>query len=310
MEFLIFFLVFLSLTEVSWLRYWACLEFSRFLLIIIILIREREDGFNEGLIKYFIVQVVSGHIFLWSIFLFSFHASLLFILSIMTKLGVCPVHRWFPFVCEFFSWKIFFYLRGVVKFIPLRLLFFQEWERQSVYILISFIIGRLAGVNQVRFRKLFCYSSIVFVCWIILSLLISGSTALCVYIIYIIILVSLCWFFEVLQVWYFRDVVEISRGFFFLICIFFRIAGFPPRLGFVVKWVVRVGLIDLVRLEVVVGVLSRVLIAFMYLRLGWHFLWGAKVRFVSRNRYRTTVVSVLLRLLQLFGFFFCYEVCL
>lgn len=88
----------------------------------------------------------------------------IFILSMLLKLGIAPFHSWLPHVISSISWTICMILATIQKIAPIRLLVIITPKDFSFLLVISVaastIVGGVGGINQTQIRSLIAYSSI------------------------------------------------------------------------------------------------------------------------------------------------------
>jgi hypothetical protein len=105
------------LSSVSFLLVYAFLEISLFLVLYVVYISWVSV---DCLIIYFFVNLISSFFLLWgSLFLLEVY----FLLGLFLKVGFFPFLWWFPFLVDRFRYLVVFLLGGIVKLIPVFLLF-------------------------------------------------------------------------------------------------------------------------------------------------------------------------------------------
>ncbi len=161
---------------------WVSLELGFFGFLPIL--NGKTVGENEATVKYFIIQRVGSAILLVS-FLFVSSDSLLnyfsrilggvieflLLFGLIFKLGVFPVHFWFPSVISMSSWLRCFWLRVVQKVGPFWVISSLGLDAFFIkgfvlFLVITSLVGSFGGIAQVQFRPLLAYSSLGQTGWI------------------------------------------------------------------------------------------------------------------------------------------------
>ena len=224
----------------------------------------------ERIINYFLVQRLGSYIFLYRNFLFFYFSYYFVILALLIKLAVAPLHRWLIKVCSGLDWFSVFLLLTVQKVIPTIALFLIiNYKLLSIlifFILIRSLIGCFGGLGQTSLRIILSYSSIRHIRWIISILLVSSIYWFKYFIIYSIILVRLVISVYKNKIYRLRQIFRIN---FSSILLFFSLGGLPPFLGFFIKVIAIIKLIDWNYYIILVILLRSSLISlFYYCRIG------------------------------------------
>lgn len=238
----------ISITSSSWLGMWIGLEIN--LLSFIPLINKNKTPYeNESTIIYFLVQAIASVLFLAAVLLnelttFSINNQSIFLISIalLIKMGAAPFHFWFPGVMEGIDWINCFILITWQKIAPFILISYKLVNNLIIVaIIISTLVGSIGGLNQNSIRKIIAYSSIRHLGWILSAIIIRNNLWLIYFIIYLIINISVIYLFHtqslynISQVYYNKNKPTIK---FSIIIGILSLAGLPPFLGFLPKWIV------------------------------------------------------------------------
>ncbi len=299
------------------LSLFVSIELQSLALYILVAFSKNEKNSSEAGVKYFVIGSLSTCIFLFGSSLiygtfgstnFSEISSLIsqlneipliliigvvFVLvSLSLKVSAAPFHMWTPDVYQGSTTLVTAYLSVVPKIasfaVIIRFLVFPfgeisvDWGNIILILSItSMIIGSLGALLQKDIKRLFAYSTISHVGFILIGLVPGtedGIIAICIYLI-LYMLMNLGVFVVILNLR--RDNVYISSikdftGYYinnpFMACcmaiFMFSMAGIPPLSGFLGKLIVLNVAIDnnLIFLAIV-GVLSSVVAAFYYLRI-------------------------------------------
>ena len=188
----------------QWVFLWVGLEIN--LLSIVPLILSAHDiNQRESTIKYFLIQAVGSALILIRAisyfytpfsFISSRESCMIIISGLIIKLGVAPLHYWFPQVIRGLRWSICVILSTWQKLPPLLLLIFlipiSSSNQIILYVgLLSIWVGGLGGLNQTQLRPLLAYSSIAHIGWIIILSSISNVLTLTYLLVYILSSISI-----------------------------------------------------------------------------------------------------------------------
>nr|QNG56262.1 NADH dehydrogenase subunit 2 [Platisus zelandicus] len=241
----------ISISSYSWFSIWMGLEIN--LLSIIPLLNNPKNIFpSEAAMKYFITQTLASTILLFSIILIMNKTentitnmnfmTIMLNSSLLTKMGAAPFHFWFPEVMEGLNWFNCFIILTWQKIAPMIIMMYNInlINFFTSIILISSMIGGIMGLNQISLRKIFTFSSINHIGWMISSMLYNQSIWLIYFISYTMINMNLILIFLKFNIFYLKQLFNSLNNnklikFFFMLN-FLSIAGIPPFLGFMPKW--------------------------------------------------------------------------
>nr|YP_010538694.1 NADH dehydrogenase subunit 2 [Luciola parvula]UYE92305.1 NADH dehydrogenase subunit 2 [Luciola parvula] len=242
----------ISISAYTWLGMWIGLEMN--LLSIIPIIQNKNILSSESAIKYFIVQALASTIIMMSIIMmmwkFNFNSNiymnsnLLMImnLSLLLKMGMAPVHFWFPEVLEGLNWNNCLLMLTWQKITPMVLLMYNtEFNLFFSMIIISgVIISSIMSMNQMSMRKIMAFSSINHMSWMLTSMILEKTIWILYFIIYSIITINISLMMK--NIFYLNQLFPIlniypSMKMFFMLN-FMSLSGIPPFLGFLPKWMV------------------------------------------------------------------------
>lgn len=131
---------------------------------------EYKQEIHDLILFYFIIQSLSSIFFLrdffFSLDFFIFNSDLIFILSMMIKLGVFPFFYWVFKVSRFVNVLIFVLILRIQK-IPFYLVIFSSFNEKILFFLLgSFISGSLIIFYSSRIFNLLVCSSVSYRFWI------------------------------------------------------------------------------------------------------------------------------------------------
>jgi len=307
--FVIIFGTLFSVSSSHWLGVWAGLEVNLIGFLPILLYQKRISE-SESAVKYFIVQALGSSLlvfgslvrsstsFTWDPSLASSWLSVIVIVSgLLTKIGLFPFHFWLPGVIAGLPWLSCIVLATWQKVAPLFLVttILDVTDAYSITLLAcilaagSSLIGGLGGINQTQVRAILAYSSIGHLGWIIFASSHSSSGMKLYFLIYVLIS-----FTVFLAMWTLnaanakrlaRLIGSHSMTLFSIMVMLISLAGLPPLLGFISKWIVLLSA-TLSSLFPLLGllILGSVMSLFYYLRLYFSiFLGGSRSNLLLRS---------------------------
>lgn len=266
-----------------------------------------------------------------SLYSWVFIALMFIFIGIFLKMGVVPFHFWVPDVYEGapLMCTIFYTflpkISLLVPFIRLVQTAFIDfmWFSESICVLFGFysvLIGTMYALNQTRLKKLFAYSAITNMGYVIMPTGLFGLENLCSGILFFSIyaLVNLGLWIILLSVYdsrgflAFRTIGDLTGLFYrspmlacVLACFLLSIAGIPPLVGFFLKFNVIISLVN--ESHFIIAFLTlfcSVLSCFYYLRI-------IKVMFFEKKHKNDFVIidvssALLLILICFFIFLFSF----
>lgn len=148
----------MSISIVSWFRVWASIEIM-ILTIIPLMVSPSNSISNESAIKYFLVQVLRGLLYLSAV-ISLLDLEWVFVMALRFKLGLAPFHFWVPHVFSGFDYSLLWVVSRVIKLPGLLLI---QHSRGVVVVglaALRVIVGTIRGVYLTNFKKLLAYSSV------------------------------------------------------------------------------------------------------------------------------------------------------
>nr|BDE56959.1 NADH dehydrogenase subunit 2 [Luciola parvula] len=239
-----------SISAYTWLGMWIGLEMN--LLSIIPIIQNKNILSSESAIKYFITQALASTIIMMSIIImmwkFNFYSNIhmnsnlmmIMNLSLLLKMGMAPVHFWFPEVLEGLNWNNCLLMLTWQKITPMVLLMYNtEFTLFFSMIIISGVmISSIMSMNQLSIRKIMAFSSINHMSWMLTSMILEKTIWMLYFTIYSIITINISLMMK--NIFYLNQLfpmlnINPSMKMFFMLN-FMSLSGIPPFLGFLPKW--------------------------------------------------------------------------
>nr|ATG83201.1 NADH dehydrogenase subunit 2 [Aphrophora sp. EMHAU-15062701] len=304
----------MSLSSNNWLGGWMGLEINMISFIPIIY-----SNFNyytsESSMSYFIIQSMSSTLLIFGLvfsclmnFSFLFDYYFIFI-SLCMSMGMAPFHMWLPGVVEGTSWESCFLLLTWQKLALLFLIsnVLINYDLLILMVMITLIIGSFGGLNQGSLKKIFSYSSINMLGWIMMGMLSSNVMWMVYFIFYSFMIFGLFMFFHLMEINYLNQVVFGSfcsfNKIYFCICMF-SIGGLPPLAGFLPKWMIIQSVIFYGNYFVcLIMVLSSLITLFYYIRICYLIILvnSVKMKFNYLSNFNFYLVNYFF-FFNLFGF--------
>nr|APH08729.1 NADH dehydrogenase subunit 2 [Tomopleura sp. JEU-2016] len=312
---------FLSVSSVHWLGIWGGLELN-LIGFLPVLIYQKSISESESAVKYFIVQALGSSFlifgslmafsvsFTWDLYSdyqFEILGFCMLISGLSIKLGLFPFHYWLPSVMAGLPWFSCLLLATWQKLAPLFLLLclFELNQSYSMIVMFSIIsigcslIGGIGGMNQTQIRALLAYSSIGHLGWMVFAVL-HGEWVLKVYLcIYIMISLSLFISLWVSDSGSMKNINNFKNSGFsqlVVMLILLSLAGLPPLLGFVSKWlVIMIGVSGPWLFVIFLLVLGSLMSLFYYLSLFFSMFlsFSKKYSFSNMMKGSSSVLSLL-----------------
>nr|QYC36473.1 NADH deshydrogenase subunit 2 [Sympetrum striolatum] len=238
----------ISMSSSSWLGMWMGLEMN--LLSFIPLINKNKTPYEtESAMKYFLVQAMASILFLVAVmstemtdFFMDKGTPYLISSALLMKMGAAPFHFWFPGVMEGIDWTSCFLLMTLQKLAPFILISYKIMNNLIIMVIfMSTFIGSVGGLNQNSIRKVMAYSSISHLGWMLSAMMISNSLWLMYFIVYSLMNMAVIYLFnsqsmfQLSQTFYAKNNPLIK---FSMMISMLSLAGLPPFLGFLPKWLV------------------------------------------------------------------------
>nr|AAF02988.1 NADH dehydrogenase subunit II [Anablepsoides deltaphilus] len=279
----------ITTTSSHWLLAWMGLEINTFA-IIPFMTQKYNPRAMEATIKYFIIQTTAATMLLfasisnawltgqWDI-LQMIHPLPLTMLSIALtlKLGLAPMHAWFPEVLQGLTLPTGLILSTWQKLAPFSLLL-QLPSNNTMLLttigLLSILMGGWGGLNQTQLRKILGYSSVAHLGWMVLILQYMPSLSFLAFTTYIILTFSMFltfWYNQSTTInalstsWTKTPILSAMAP-----LILLSLGGLPPLTGFLPKWMILSELTKQeLNLAATTAALSALLSLYFYLRLSY-----------------------------------------
>nr|AAC62298.1 NADH dehydrogenase subunit 2 [Phrynosoma douglasii] len=273
-----------------WLMAWIGLEMNT-LAIIPMISKQHHPRATEAATKYFLTQATASTMILFSsttnawqtgtwdiINMTNPTANMLFTMAIAMKLGLVPMHFWFPEVLQGSTIKTALIIATWQKLAPMTLIFMTSNNLSTTVLLmmamISALLGGWAGLNQTQTRKIMAYSSITHLGWMAAISTIMPSILLLNLTLYLLMTTSMFYTLILLSSKNIKNMATSSTTSPMIttsaMMTLLSLGGLPPLTGFMPKWLVLEELTTQnFAPTATVLALSALLGLFFYLRLGY-----------------------------------------
>nr|YP_001798493.1 NADH dehydrogenase subunit 2 [Friesea antarctica]ABS57591.1 NADH dehydrogenase subunit 2 [Friesea antarctica] len=237
----------ITISSASWISAWMGLEIN-LMSMAPILINKMNYPSVEASIKYFLAQAIASVLLIFSAMAMSFNGMLSFnasiinsiiLLAVLMKAGVAPLHFWFPQVMECSDWFQCFIILTWQKIAPFILLSFIKLNLVWFFILMSALVGALGGINQSNLKMILTYSSIIHSSWMITLIFANEMMWWGYFISYVFLTLSvimLVFLFNLNTLSKLYNMNLSPKNKIILLINFLSIAGLPPFLGFMIKF--------------------------------------------------------------------------
>nr|BAE96245.1 NADH dehydrogenase subunit 2 [Parachanna africana] len=272
-----------------WLFAWMGLEINT-LAILPLMARHNHPRAVEATIKYFLIQIAAAAVALfasminatltgqWDILQLSHPISTFMMMTaLIMKIGLAPMHMWFPEVLQGMDLITGLILSTWQKLAPFILLLQIKPDSTTLLTLValsSIAVGGWAGLNQTQLRKILAYSSIAHIGWIMLVTHLSLPTTLLALLLYLTISTSIFLLFKLNKAtninmlaisWTKAPMLTTLAP-----LILLSLGGLPPLTGFMPKWLI---IQELTKQDMApaatLAALTALLSLYFYLRLSY-----------------------------------------
>lgn len=275
--------------------------------------------------RYFLIQVLASSLLLVSLLFisdreWSFNINIFFFnLSLMIKIGLFPFHFWVIRLIPYIRWVGIYLLSSVQKIIPILIL---RWSLYLDYLVIVSVITILISIYKriglTSIKIIFRYSILSHTAWICI-VLINLDWWLFYFIFYSFIFLMVCLFHRHIIIDDFRDLTIIKlispKLFYIYVITIISFIGIPPLLGFTIKWIIMIRIVNLYSYFVMLFVVGcSVVHLFYYIKiLLWSLIFFSSKRLPIKNCYwvkfnksKEDFMFKIILLMNLLFYFICF----
>nr|AEK94804.1 NADH dehydrogenase subunit 2 [Narcine tasmaniensis] len=272
----------------NWLLIWTGLEINT-MAIIPFMIYQQHPRAVEATTKYFLTQATASSIILfagisnawltgqWELTeVMSQASATLITLALALKIGLAPMHFWYPEVLQGLNLTTGLILSTWQKLAPFAILLQLHHTLNSNLLMFlglsSILVGGWGGLNQTQLRKILAYSSIAHMGWMISILSYMPNLTLLNLMIYMILTSSMFLMFininstKIISIAPFTMKSPLMST--ILMMSLLSLGGLPPLTGFMPKWLILQELTkQQMMMMATIMALATLLSLFFYLRL-------------------------------------------
>nr|AIS92215.1 NADH dehydrogenase subunit 2 [Cyrtodactylus sp. 12 IA-2014] len=297
----------ITMTSHHWLLAWLGLELNT-LSILPIIMKPQHPRATEATTKYFLIQATAATMILyastvnawqtgqWSIPNSSYTTTLLTTIAIMLKLGLAPVHIWYPQVLQGTTMYTALTISTWQKLAPLTLLYMTHNHLNHTLLLLmgllSALVGGWGGLNQTQTRMIMAFSSIAHMGWLITALALNPSLATLTMLMYIVMTTAM---FTTLASTNAKTITDVATTWptspatlTMTMITLMSLGGLPPLTGFMPKWLILKDLLAVNMTTLATLILFASLPSlFFYIRLAYlTMLTAAPTTITTKNQWR------------------------
>nr|BAF96563.1 NADH dehydrogenase subunit 2 [Goniurosaurus splendens]BCO16595.1 NADH dehydrogenase subunit 2 [Goniurosaurus splendens] len=280
----------ITLSSYHWLLAWIGLELNT-MAILPIMAKQHHPRATEATTKYFLTQACASALIMFSSTLNAWttgqwtitqlqnpQSIMLFTMAAAMKLGLVPMHFWFPEVMQGSTITNALIISTWQKLAPLSLLYLTS-NQLNLFILMTLslmttTIGGITGLNQTQTRKIMAYSSIAHMGWLTMALALNQNLTMFTMTIYIMLTTSM---FITLMYSMAKTVTDLGLAWsnsptqlVLMMLALLSLAGLPPLSGFAPKWLILKEMTEMKLLTLTTTMALLTLPSlFFYLRLAY-----------------------------------------
>nr|AHY87079.1 NADH dehydrogenase subunit 2 [Glaucidium brodiei] len=281
----------ITVSSNHWMTAWVGLELNT-LAMLPMISKSHHPRAIEATIKYFLVQATASALLLFSAMTNAWTSGewditqmtnppscLILTTAIAMKLGLAPVHFWYPEVLQGTSLTTALLLSTLMKLPPLTLFFMTSNTLNPTLLtslaIASAAIGGWMGLNQTQTRKILAFSSISHLGWMTMIILYQPKLTMLAFYLYIMMTSAIfltlnttktLTLSSMMTSWTKTPILNTT-----LMLTLLSLAGLPPMTGFLPKWLILQELTkqELTPTAMTIATLS-LLSLFFYLRMVYH----------------------------------------
>nr|YP_009332010.1 NADH dehydrogenase subunit 2 [Amblyomma sculptum]APH07707.1 NADH dehydrogenase subunit 2 [Amblyomma sculptum] len=308
MKWLIVMTILISLSSNSWFILWLMMEMN--LLIFISILNKKKMNNSNLMVSYFVIQSFSSTIFFFSSLNFLIFQMFLFkmimSISMLIKLAVVPFHFWLTSLSEMIDFSSLWVILTMQKMIPLIVLYTYNVEIIIMFAAISSIIGSILALNSKTIKKILIFSSISHQGWMISLILMKSNFWLTYLLIYSTLI------FKISSSLTKVNFINMTSLFFInnkypekisIISMMLSLGGMPPFLGFFIKLMSIIILINNFNIIIIILIMSSMINIYFYLRIFTPLLFLNYFSFKNYFKSNYSVKNFILTMNVIFSIF-------
>nr|YP_007475015.1 NADH dehydrogenase subunit 2 [Amblyomma cajennense]AFU55264.1 NADH dehydrogenase subunit 2 [Amblyomma cajennense] len=308
MKWLIVMTILISLSSNSWFILWLMMEMN--LLIFISILNKKKMNNSNLMVSYFVIQSFSSTIFFWGSLNFLIFQMFLFKMimniSMLIKLAVVPFHFWLTSLSEMIDFSSLWVILTMQKMIPLIVLYTYNVEIIIMFAAISSIIGSILALNSKTIKKILIFSSISHQGWMISLILMKSNFWLTYLLIYSTLIFKISSSLTKVNFINMTSLFFINNkypGKISIISMMLSLGGMPPFLGFFIKLMSIIILINNFNIIIIILIMSSMINIYFYLRIFTPLLFLNYFSFKNYFKSNYSVKNFILTMNVIFSIF-------
>nr|YP_009643532.1 NADH dehydrogenase subunit 2 [Psolodesmus mandarinus]AWH61857.1 NADH dehydrogenase subunit 2 [Psolodesmus mandarinus] len=302
----------LAISSSSWIMMWIGLEMN--LMSFIPLMKGNNTPHeSEASMKYFLTQAMASSILMMAILLTeatstnSWLSYGMLVSALLMKMGAAPFHLWMPSVMEGLKWSMCLTLMTWQKIAPMIMMSYQIKNNMmtNAVVVASVSVGAIGGLAQTSIRKMFAYSSISHVGWMIMAMMMSSNYWTTYFLLYVSMNMAATVIFSKSETMYLEQVFNMktkSKMKMMMFISMLSLGGMPPFMGFVPKWIIIQNMIMFQSyLLILIMVMTTLITLYMYMRMMYSSLTFSSQSTSWQNQQDNSVVTYLSMGITLLG---------
>nr|AEP04289.1 NADH dehydrogenase subunit II [Pachycephalopsis poliosoma poliosoma] len=248
----------ITISSHHWVTAWTGLEINT-LAILPLISKSHHPRAIEAATKYFLVQATASTLVLFASMTNAWYigqwditqltnpiSCLILTAAIAMKLGLVPLHFWFPEVLQGSPMITSLLLSTIMKFPPITLLYMTSQSLNSTLLVLmaimSVAVGGWMGLNQTQIRKILAFSSISHLGWMAIIITYSPKLTLLNFFLYTLMTATVFLTFNsmkalklstLMTAWTKAPALNAA-----ILLTLLSLAGLPPLTGFLPKWLI------------------------------------------------------------------------
>nr|YP_010235782.1 NADH dehydrogenase subunit 2 [Bambusicaliscelis flavus]QTD82400.1 NADH dehydrogenase subunit 2 [Bambusicaliscelis flavus] len=250
---------------------WISMELN---LISFIPILTKSKKMKDQSMKYFIIQSLSSSMLLIAMMINSkiespINLSIMITASMLMKMGLMPFHLWLPSIMQSMSWKKCMIMNTWQKISPTILICQLISIKEMILpMMISLIFSPISMFKTLSTKKIMAFSSISNTPWMMMSMMISKNMFFMFFMIYSMINMMLMNNFKKLNINFINQMMEKNKTMKINLMVnFLSMSGFPPTIGFLMKWMILQKMMELSKFMSMMMILSSLISSFIYMKM-------------------------------------------
>nr|YP_009092560.1 NADH dehydrogenase subunit 2 [Pseudacysta perseae]AIR11941.1 NADH dehydrogenase subunit 2 [Pseudacysta perseae] len=267
----------MAISSSKWLSAWLAMEIN-LMNTIPFIYETKNKKMSEKIMIYFLTQVMASVLMLTTILTLSnfdinMFSKLILSASMMIKLGMPPFHMWMPEMLNKLNWNVTLIMLTIQKINPLFILnqLIEQNMILTIMMIMSSTLGSIMGINQLSLNKIMAFSSMNHMSWMIMCMMNSSNLWMKYFLIYFIINLTLCIFFNENKLFYINQ-MNMKMNFSLkmtTMLMMLNLGGLPPLPGFYLKWMSIESMMnfDYLYMILLIMLLSSMVTLLFYMRL-------------------------------------------